>query len=132
MTKFLLAILISSGCAWADQEKGCPLAEEGDVARLQALADQVKEALANGNLLAGRQFASELARGISCREKLLQFRALDAQIPAEGVDRIYPLARAAHAAYDASDYGKAEAHARELLTLAAQYPEEDATGTALF
>lgn len=134
VTKCLLAVLMCSVCAWAwaDQEKGCPLVEEGEVARLQALADQVKEALANGNLAAGRQLASELARGVSCREKLMQFRTLDAQIPAEGVERIYPLVRAAHAAYDASDYLKAETYARELISLAEKYPEDDATGSAIF
>ncbi|WP_394766662.1 hypothetical protein [uncultured Paludibaculum sp.] len=99
---------------------------------MQALADQVKDALANGNVPAANQLATELANGTSCREKCLQFRTLEAELPADGLERIYPLARAANAAYKASDYTKAETYARELLSLAAQYPEEEAYGTAIF
>jgi tetratricopeptide (TPR) repeat protein len=119
----VFAALICTVLAWAQQQKP-PSPEEEEIAQLQGLADRVKSALASGNLEAADRLATELGFAISRHERALTLAQLEAGLPADGPDRFYTLGRVAIAAFDASDYARAETYANELLALAPQYRED--------
>jgi len=118
--RLVFAVLIWTALAWAQQKSP----EEEAIIQLQGLADQVKSALASGNLAGANRLSTELDFAISRQERALIFAQLEAGLPADGVDRFYTLARVAIAAFDASDYPKAETYANEALALAPQYRED--------
>jgi hypothetical protein len=118
--RLVFAVLIWTVLAWAQQKSP----EEEAIVQLQGLADQVKSALASGNLAGANRLAAELGFAISRHERALTFAQLEAGLPADGVDRFYTLARVAIAAFEASDYTKAETYANEVLALAPQYRED--------
>jgi hypothetical protein len=120
--RLVLAVLICAVLARAQEQK--PSAEAEEIAQLQGLADQVKSSLASGDLAAANRRAAELGFAISRHERALTFAQLEAALPADGLDRFYTLARVAVAAFDASDYAKAETYAYELVALAPQYRED--------
>lgn len=118
--RLVLAVLICTVPAWAQQRS----LEKGEIAQLQGLADQVKSALASGNLAAANRVATELGLAISLLQQVLELTQLEAALPADGPDRFYTLARVAIAAFDAADYAKAETYANEMLALVPQYRED--------
>jgi hypothetical protein len=130
--RLALAILVCALAAWAQTEQPAPTPEQLEIARLQALADQVKEALTFGSLGAATKLSDELARGILQQHKFREFKTAESLLPSDGPDRIDPLAKAANAAFEAADYTKAETYARELLALALEHPEDKEYGVAVF
>lgn len=124
--RLALAVVIGSVVARAQQQPGP--SEKEQIAQLQGLADQVKSALASGNLEAGTRLATELGFAISRHERALTFAQFEAGLPAPGPGRFYTLARVAIAAFEASDYAKAESYANEVLALAPQYREDRSYG----
>lgn len=131
--RIVLGVLICTALAWPQQEKPAPSPEEQEIARLQGLADQVKSALAGHDFMTANRLASELGLGISHYEKVRELSQLEASLPVDGPDRFYRLAKTANAAYEVSDYDKAETYAKELLSLAPRYPDDDEYyGDAIF
>lgn len=127
-----MAVLICTALAWGQEESTRPPPEQQEVARLQALADGVKQALASGHLEVATRLAKELGEGVLRREKAVTFTQLEAGLPAPGRFRFYALARVANAAYEATEYSKAEAYSKELISLAPEYKEDPYYGDAIF
>jgi len=130
--RLVFAVLSCIVPACAQQQKPGPSPEEEEIARLQGLADQVKAALANSDLATANRLATELGLAISRHERALQLAQVEEALSADGANRFYGLGRAAIAAYDASDYDKAEIYAKELLSLAPQYRGSSATEMRYF
>ena len=122
--RLVYAVLICAVLAWAQQQKPVPSPEQEAITQLQGLADQVKSALASGNLAGANRLATELDSAISRQDRALTLAQLEAGLPADGPDRFYTLGRVAIAAFDAADYARAETYANELLALAPQYRED--------
>ena len=119
--RVVLGVLICAALASAQQQKTL---EDEQFAQLQGLADQVRAVLLARDLPNASKLATELGLASSRFDRILTFTQLEAQLPADGVDRFYSLAHVAIAAYNAVDYTKAETYANELLTLAPQYRED--------
>jgi hypothetical protein len=123
-------ILVQAQAQPPEAPRPSPDAEEK--ARVNWLADQVKDAVEKGNFPAANLFVSQLGLAVTKREMSFKLEEFESQLPAAGPIRIYPLTNAAKAAYDASDYAKAEKYAREVLALAEEYPKDPQYGVAVF
>jgi hypothetical protein len=126
----LLAIAVATIVCGQEQQ-------QDDNARLEWLADQVKDSLRTGSMAASRQFADELSLGVQRREKALEFKKLESLIPGGAASepiRVWPLAMAAKAAFNASHYETAEKYAKELLLFAEESADhrDENYGVAVF
>ncbi|BDC51897.1 hypothetical protein F183_A42120 [Bryobacterales bacterium F-183] len=127
-----IAAFAAAVCLLAQQDQN-PVSERmKELEGLVSLTTEIKAALSNGNLSTARQLAGELSPRIDRYVTALKLDELERQLPAAGPDRIYPVAYAANAAFAAQDYTKAQAYARDLLSLAQQYPQDPYQGTATF
>jgi len=119
--RFVLGALLCAALAWAQPQKAL---EDQVFAQLQGMADQVRATLLSRDLPNATRLATELGLATSRFDRILNFMQLEAELPVDGPDRFYALGRVAIAAYDATDYTKAETYANELLTLAPQHKED--------
>jgi hypothetical protein len=128
MTPALFALVISA----AGQT------QSAEIEKLQSLADQVKAALAAGDLDQAMRLGAQLSWGINKQDQANQptpqqkLYDIAQSLPPEGLQRFYGLKEAAQAAFDAGDLNAAENYAHELLADAPSYPKDWNYGNAIF
>jgi len=112
--------------------------QSAELERLQGLADQVKSALAAGDLDLAMRLGSQLSLGIFKQRNAAQptpqqrFDNAVQALPPGGIQRFDGLAAAAKAAFDSGDLNAAEGYAKELLADAPSYPKSWNYGNAIF